>query len=291
MPENLLKTFNTIFSADISASVPALLLLLVPGFICVQIQNRYRGHDRVELTGTSYVLFVLIVSCVLITFFWLMHQLCLRYNTPFQSMLPTALTLYIAFWHYDPYKVVKTPDTSSDLYKYILDNWILVLIDFGLLILFVLSFMYSWKFALLCTLLYIISHHCLHNFIFKYLVPQVEDVFYHTFKDLYENKKPVLMTLKNGQVYVGRVLEYPKNLSKPIAEQSVSIMPFLSGYRSDTDKTIKWINNYRPLYTDIKDGELKISISRAKVVSFGEFNRTVHEYFKKFKESNNSPKT
>ena len=294
MLDNLLQTFNTIFSENISASVPAvliLLLLLIPGFICVQIQNRDRGCDRVELTGTSYILFVLIVSCFLMLFFWLMHQLCIEYKIQYKSMLPMILTLYIAFWHSDLHGAVKTSDTFNDLRKYISDNWFRVLIDLGMLVLFLASFSYSWKFALL----YIVSHHCLHNFIFN-LVPKVEDVFYHTFKNLYENKKPVLMTLKNGQVYVGFVLAYPKNISKPTSEQSVSIMQLMSGYRRDIDKIISLPNDYQPLYTGsdntnnntgvlpIKYGELKLSIPRTEIVSFGEFNPTVYEYFKTLTE-------
>ena len=133
----------------------------------------------------------------------------------------------------------------------------------------------------------IIIYICLLCFprikIIKDFLPQVEDDFCN--KCIEWHKKAVLLTLKNGKVYVGNLWKYPDpNLQYEF--QTISIHPSFSGYREQDKKRIEWTTYYPVNENDdkiIDDPDMELIIPRSEIVTFGKFNSEAHEHFEEIK--------
>ncbi|MDE0151324.1 MAG: hypothetical protein OXK80_02350 [Bdellovibrionales bacterium] len=115
----------------------------------------------------------------------------------------------------------------------------------------------------------------------KQFLPQIEDNFYD--KCTKWHKKAVLLTLKNGKVYVGVLSKYPDNPNLRYESQTIFIIPSFSGYREQEKKRIEWTTHY-PTGTPYADMEL--IIPRSEIVTFCKFNQEAHNYFEEIKEFN-----
>jgi len=113
--------------------------------------------------------------------------------------------------------------------------------------------------------------------IIKEFLPQIEDDFYNKCTEWHE--KAVLLTLKNGKVYVGTLWKYSDpNLQYEF--QTISIHPFFSGYRERDKKRIEWTTYYP---TNKDDADMELIIPRSEIITFVKFNYGAYKHFEKIK--------
>lgn len=115
------------------------------------------------------------------------------------------------------------------------------------------------------------------EFIAKLIFLPVEDNFYKKCIE-WENKE-ILLTLKNGKTYQGFLWRYPENPKSRHESQTISIVPFMSGYRNNETKNVVW-DTYYPKYeteTDLVD--MEIIIPRTEIITFGKFRNKTFEHF------------
>ena len=114
----------------------------------------------------------------------------------------------------------------------------------------------------------------------KKFLPQSDDDFYNKCSE-WENKA-VLLTLKNGKVYVGSLWKYPSNPNLQYECQTISIIPSFSGYRKKEQKWVEWTTYYPEVESYPADMELVIP--RSEIVSFSKFNHEAHKHFENSKQ-------
>ena len=88
-------------------------------------------------------------------------------------------------------------------------------------------------------------------------------------------KKTVIISLKNGKIYIGILLKYPENPKSRYESQMISIYPLRSGGRDQNTKEVIWGAKYP---SNIK-GTCEIIIPRSEIVTFGIFNEETFKYF------------
>ena len=121
------------------------------------------------------------------------------------------------------------------------------------------------------------------NIIANMIFPSIYDNFYNKCVE-WENEF-VLLTLKNGKAYRGLLWKYPSNLKSKYESQTISIIPFKSGYRHKTTKKVIW-NSHYPEYHNKSDLiSMELIIPRSEIITFGKFNHKVFEHFELFKNS------
>ena len=96
----------------------------------------------------------------------------------------------------------------------------------------------------------------------------------------WENKE-ILLTLKNGKTYQGLLWKYPESPKSRHESQTISMVPFKSGYRTNEKKQVIW-NTYYPKYEKYSDlVDMEIIIPRTEIVTFGKFSSKTFEHFEK----------
>ena len=113
----------------------------------------------------------------------------------------------------------------------------------------------------------------------KQFLPQTQDDFYN--KCIQWHKKAILLTLKNGKVYVGSLRKYSNSTHLRYELQTISIIPSFSGYREKEKKRIEWTTHYP---TDKSNSDMELIIPRSEIVTFCKFNQEAHKYFEEIKE-------
>ena len=107
--------------------------------------------------------------------------------------------------------------------------------------------------------------------------PPIYDNFYNQCV-AWENKE-ILISLKNGKVYHGLLWKYPENPKSRHESQTISIVPFNSGYRDSLTQKVKW-NTHYPAYKYKSDFvDMEVIIPRSEIITFGKFNKKVFQYF------------
>jgi hypothetical protein len=103
--------------------------------------------------------------------------------------------------------------------------------------------------------------------------------------------KPVLLTVKNGKVYVGFVTY---NSSPAVPVESMKILPVSSGYRNSETKTVEFTTDYSAVFkkklegdpavtgTDFSDFEIVIPFR--EIESVGIFDSTIYKVFSGFRK-------
>ena len=115
----------------------------------------------------------------------------------------------------------------------------------------------------------------------KLIFLPVQDNFYKKCVE-WENKE-ILTTLKNGKIYQGLLWKYPESPKSRHESQTISIVPFKSGYRDEKTKEVIW-NTYYPEYEGKSDLiDMEIIIPRTEIITFGKFSRKTFEHFEKQK--------
>ncbi len=187
----------------------------------------------------------------------------------FRPTLPTATAIRLSGWPYLFFLVIVATLTWFP------SNWIVVeLFDVrGKLNTQAITLFGSIIFMLF--LLYITQW----NLIAKIIFFPVEDNFYKKCIE-WENKE-ILLTLKNGKAYHAILWKYPENPKLRHESQTISIIPYKSGYRDETKEVI-W-NIYYPEYRDKSDlVDMELIIPRAEIITFGKFSKRAFEHFNTF---------
>jgi hypothetical protein len=68
--------------------------------------------------------------------------------------------------------------------------------------------------------------------------------------------KPILLTVRNGKIYVGFVTS---NSSPAVQVESVKILPLASGHRRNDDKRLSFTTDYSPVYQKILDKDSSVA--------------------------------
>jgi hypothetical protein len=108
--------------------------------------------------------------------------------------------------------------------------------------------------------------------------------------------KPILLTLKNGKVYVGQVVV---NFNPAYEVQSLKIMPIFSGYRKADDQTVIFNTDYTNLYQRIRENDPEVSeldkedigtvVTLDEIRSVSIFNLPLYSrFFSKFLQKNST---
>ena len=113
----------------------------------------------------------------------------------------------------------------------------------------------------------------------RLILPPVYDDFYT--KCFEWKEKAVLLTLKNGKVYMGLLSGYTKNPRARYESQTISIVPFKSGYREMDKKRIVWTTDYP--YTESYHDDMELILPRSEILTFGKFDLDAHKYFESLK--------
>lgn len=101
----------------------------------------------------------------------------------------------------------------------------------------------------------------------------------------WENKE-TLLTLKNEKVYHCLLWKYPENPKSRHESQTISIIPYKSGYRDEKTKKVIW-NTYYPEYEKYSDlVDMEVIIPRTEIITFGKFSKKTFEHFDNLSKNN-----
>ena len=116
----------------------------------------------------------------------------------------------------------------------------------------------------------------------------IEDWLFLSIRDNFYNKcielenKEILLTLKNKKAYHGILWKYPKNPESKCELQTISIVPFKSGYRDKKNKEVIW-NIYYPEPDESNKAQMdhsELFIPRSEIVTFGQYSKNIAEGIK-----------
>ena len=110
----------------------------------------------------------------------------------------------------------------------------------------------------------------------KLIFLPVQDNFYKKCVE-WENKE-ILLTLKNGKTYQGLLWKYPDSPKSRHESQTISMVPFKSGYRNNETKEV--MEHFYPKYKEYYDlVDMEIIIPRTEIITFGKFSNKTFEHF------------
>ena len=127
-----------------------------------------------------------------------------------------------------------------------------------------------------------------------FLIIMIEKIFRLISFSIYDNfhkkcieceNKLVLLTLKNRKTYIGILRKYPENTRSSFESQSVSIIPFISGYRKSETNIIDWNIEYLKERLDnemeiiSKLDETEILIPRSEIITLRKYNKEIFDQF------------
>ena len=119
------------------------------------------------------------------------------------------------------------------------------------------------------------------KFILHFISAPVNDNFYN--KCVKWENNFVFLNLKNGKTYIGILWKYPESPKSRHESQTISMVPFKSGYRTEQTKEVIWTTDY-PKYENHSDFvDMEVIIPRTEIVTFGKFSSKTFKYFEKQK--------
>ena len=89
---------------------------------------------------------------------------------------------------------------------------------------------------------------------------------------------------------MGILWRYPENPKARHESQTISIIPFKSGYRSEDTKKVIWNIDYPEYKNQSQFIDMETIIPRTEVVTFGKFNKKVFVNKKVFEHFYNDEK-
>lgn len=90
---------------------------------------------------------------------------------------------------------------------------------------------------------FIISDSLMYNLTIKRWGTDMERMFWRSIKEKQLADKLIMITTSLGKVYIG----YVNTISKPIGHSSITIIPYMSGFRDQNDKRVRLTTNYVPI--------------------------------------------
>ena len=216
---------------------------VIPGVIFISIYNRRRPERAINLSGWQYIFSLVVIASVT----WFPAEFV---ATEVFEWSKTCDWVQILFEWVDKISNVDK-DRPQQMKVLILS----VLFTFFWLLLF------QW------------------GVIVRIIFPPLSDNFYNKCIE-WENEE-VLLTLRNEKAYHGILWKYPENPRSRYESQTISIIPFKSGYRDDKTKEVKW-NIYYPEYENFSHfTDMEIVIPRSEIITFGKFSGKTFEHFEK----------
>ncbi|MEQ3530594.1 hypothetical protein [Pseudoalteromonas sp. XMcav11-Q] len=94
----------------------------------------------------------------------------------------------------------------------------------------------------------------------------------------FNEKKLLMFTLKNRQVYIGRVNSTGEPTENKGVDQEVCIIPIMSGYRDDKSLAVDLITHYNKIEKNIY-----LTLRQEEIISATEFDLDAYENFKNHK--------
>ena len=129
-----------------------------------------------------------------------------------------------------------------------------------------------------------------------FLLAQWMDAYWKIFIPTHDNfykkcieweNQEIFLTLKNEKIYHCLLWKYPENPKSRHESQTISIIPYQSGYRDKNTKKVIW-NTIYPEYRDQSDLiSMELIIPRTEIITFGKFSKRTFEYFEKQKIQKN----
>ena len=215
------------------------ILWVIPGFIFISIYNRNRPGRALNLSGWSYIFSLVFIASLT----WLPAEFL---SKGIFSWIGTFDSINVLFaWmgndvQQNQVQAVQTLITS-------------------------IFFSFVW--------LLLAQWRVISIMVFS----PIYDNFYNKCIE-WENEE-VLLTFKNGKAYHGLLWKYPENPRSRYDAQTISIIPFKSGYRDKETQQVEW-NTYYPEYRDWHHFyNMEVIIPRSEILTFGKFNEQTFEYF------------
>ena len=103
------------------------------------------------------------------------------------------------------------------------------------------------------------------------LIPRTYDNFFE--KCIEWENQAIIITLKSEKAYMGILWKYPENPKSTYESQTISIVPFMSGYRNEKTKKVIWNTIYlgnEEKYTFV---DMEVLIARSEIITFRKFNK------------------
>ncbi len=113
----------------------------------------------------------------------------------------------------------------------------------------------------------------------KWIFPSVLDNFYNKCVE-WENEE-ILLTLRNGKSYHGILWKFPENPKSRHESQTISIIPFKSGYRDEKTKEVVWNTYYLEYKNKTHLVDMETIIPRSEIINFGKFSKETFKHFEK----------
>lgn len=101
----------------------------------------------------------------------------------------------------------------------------------------------------------------------------------------WENKE-ILLSLRNGKTYQGILWKYPDSPKSRYESQTISIVPFKSGYRDNNTKKVVWNTDYPQYEKYSQFVDMEAIIPRSEIIIFGKFSNRTFKHFEKHKSLN-----
>ncbi|MDE0118673.1 MAG: hypothetical protein OXM55_01535 [Bdellovibrionales bacterium] len=259
------------------------LLWVIPGVIFIYTYNKKRPIDSINLSGWSYLFSLVIVASII----WLPIDILLsgKLNIfgEWKCLVISAISGFIAF-------LVALFFTSIGSTKILSWSYLLFLMIITTLIWLPFELLLDSKFNIFGKWQTIIIPFTsgLIAFLIALLFKKLSKIISFNVPDVFLTNcvqwehEFVILSLQNDKIYIGILLKYPDNLRSKYESQVLSIIPVISGGRSQITKEVEW-GTYYPV-DDL--GNCEIIIPRSKIVTFGKFNKNIFKHFTKKDFSN-----
>ncbi len=217
------------------------ILWVLPGFIFIFLYNKKKPEHAINLSGWSYVFSLVFIASIT----WFPAELL------FKEFGFTFKDIGLIFNKNGVISRIFNTESKLILKAHILGVSVI--------------FSFIW--------LFFTQFKCISKRVF----PPIYDNFYNQCVE-WENKE-ILINLKNRKIYHGLLWKYPENPKSRHESQTISIVPFKSGYRDSSTQEVKW-NTYYPEYADkFALIDMEVIIPRSEIITFGKFNKKVFQYF------------
>lgn len=214
---------------------------VIPGVIFISIYNRRRPERAINLSGWQYIFSLVVIASVT----WFPAELI---AIEVFEWFKTCDWIRILFEEMN--KIFSTDKGEIEQIKILVVS---IFFTFFWLLLF------QW------------------GMIVRIVFPPMHDNFYNKCAE-WENEE-VLLTLRSEKAYHGILWKYPENPRSRHESQTISIIPFKSGYRDNNTKEVKW-NTYYPEYKGLSHfTDMEIIIPRSSIITFGKFSSKTFEHF------------
>ncbi len=194
------------------------ILWVIPGFIFAAIYNRRKPGQAVNLSGWPYFFFVALIAAIT----WI----------PAEIIAPGVFNWLKNYEWLKPFFGWLNENMPEAEGKKIQSFQALLTAITAITGSFVLLLLIQW------------------GAITKIFFPPPHDNFYN--KCIEWENKSIFLTLKNSKAYIGILWKFPENPKSRHESQTISIVPFKSGYRDEKTKKLYGAQIIQTIKTNLK---------------------------------------